>query len=426
MQADISGVGSRRDQLIGSLKALVVAGTCLAVVWLVYRLGAHGDYQTRGPVLGDNAGPAIDALIHGHLAGMVSVQPLMGLTSVLWRVPFVGVADLFGGSDRLVYGLGTFACLLPAAGLVAWLARRATSLAQLAGVAVAAAAIVAGPATHQAPQVGHPEEILATVLAAAAVISAAADRGGWAALALGLAIGTKQWTLLAAPCVLLALPSGRSAVAAKAAAVALPAAGILPLLDPRAFANADASVGSLRFINPFSLWWPMGLPDPGEPRTSAHLLALGLTRSEAAAVLLLVVLGLIGAYGRRVRAGRDAGVDGLALLALIGLIRCVTDPDPLTYNFVALVIPLAAWEAGTLKRLPVLTVLTCVVLALLPTGQVAIAAGHGLFLAAPILSLVWIALALALGCHLTRRALRPGTAETARIPSPSAAAATQF
>jgi len=52
--------------------------------------------------------------------------------------------------------------------------------------------------------VGHPEEVLASTLGAAAVIAAGYRRPGLAGVTLGLAIGTKQWALLAAPPVLLA------------------------------------------------------------------------------------------------------------------------------------------------------------------------------------------------------------------------------
>jgi hypothetical protein len=385
----------------------------------VIRAHGTGDYELHGAIAGDNAAPAIDALAHGHLAAMVHMQPLMGLISLVWRAPFAGVATWLGGGERLVYGIGCAVCLLPTAALVGWLVRRAASTTELAAVLGAAALIVAGPATLHAMRIGHPEEVLVTVLATGAVICAAADRRGWAAVLLGLAIGTKQWALLAAPCVLLALPDARSAVAAKAALVALPAAGLLPLASPAAFARADGFIGSMTFVNPFSIWWLTGPRAPdAPPHTSPHQLPFGLTRSEAAVTALLLALALIWLYGRRVRAGQARRVDGLALLALLGLVRCVTDPDPLTYNFVAVVIPLAVWETASLKRLPIATALTCGVLALLPTGPVAFYAGSTLFLPAPILNVLWIAAAIALAVYLTRRAFDPRPVVGARLEVP--------
>jgi hypothetical protein len=396
---------------------LLVIGACAALAWVVAGVTISGDYQIHGAVLGDNAGPAIDALVHGHLTAMVSVQPLMGLVSVVWRVPFVALAGLLGGGDRLIYALGCAVCLLPAAGLIAWLVRRADSLTQLAGVGLAAALIVVGPATLQAARVGHPEEVLVIVLATGAVVSASAERRGWAAVLLGLAVGTKQWALLATPCVLLALPDGRTAVAAKAALVAGPATVALPLLSLAAFARADASVGGLRIADPFSLWW-LASPRryPGAADFHAHVLPLSLTRSEAAALALGLAAAAIYAYGRRAGVRRAPRVDGLALLALLGLLRCITDPDPLTYNFVALVIPLAVWEAGALKRLPILTALTCGTLALLPTGGNAYVAGGGLFVGLPAGSILWLSGAVALGCYLALRAVGSSATAGAQIP----------
>ena len=293
---------NRRSFVLG---VLLFSGACAALIWAVIRAHGTGDYQLHGSVAGDNAAPAIDALLHGRLAGLVHVQPLMGLTSVVWRALFAGLPEWLGGGPGLVYGIGCGACLLSAVALVAWLASRAASIKELAAVTAAGALIVAGPATLHAVRVGHPEDVLAMVLATSAVICAAADRRGWAAVLLGLAIGTKQWALLAVPCVLLSLSDTRSAVAAKAALIALPAAGLLPLASPGAFARADGFVGSITFIDPFSIWWLTG-PRPlnAPPFTSPHQLPFGVTRSEAAATALVLALAAIWIYGRRAQAGR--------------------------------------------------------------------------------------------------------------------------
>ena len=419
-------MSSRRDRLIAALAILLIPGACATLLWIVLGLARSGDFAVNGYVLGDNAGPALSALVHGRLAAMASVQPLMGLTSLLWRAPFVAVADALGAGAQLAYAVGALACLLPAAGLVAWLARDAGSVRRLVAVALAAAAIVAGPATLQAAQIGHPEEALATVLATAAVLAAVGGRRGWAAVLLGLAVGTKQWSLLAMPCVLVALPDRRTAVAVRAMLIAGAAALVLPLADPAAFAHADASVGSLHIADPFSVWWGTGSGNGGDPGALAHYLPAGVTRSQAAAVAVVLALGAIWGHGRRVGAGRVPRVDPLALLALVGLVRCVGDPDPLTYNFVAVVIPLAVWEAGSRRRLPLVTALSCGALWLAPTGANAFLAGTGAPLGEPLLSIVWIAAALALGGYLTRCAWRPrgvaapAAASARRLPVPAA------
>ena len=350
---------------------------------------------------------------------MVHLQPLMGLTSVVARAPFVAAAEWAGSGERFVYGIGCLACLFGAAVLVAWMVGRPGSPRELAAALGAGALVLAGPATLQAVRIGHPEEVLATVLATGAVISATRDRRGWAAVLLGLAIGAKQWALLAAPCVLLALPDGRTVAATTAALVAAPAVGLLPLLSTAAFARADASVGSITFADPFSIWWLTGPHAAGAPpRATAHQLPFGFTRSEAAAAALLLALAAVSIYGRRVRAGRGAHVDGLALLSLLGLLRCVTDPDPLTYNVVAVVIPLAVWEVAGLKRLPTATALTCALLALAPTGLVAFYAGTGALLPVAILNVVWILAAATLAVYLTRRVFVARTIGSASLERP--------
>jgi hypothetical protein len=415
VRVDTAGVPSRtRDRNLTGLRVVVVAVATAALLWPIFRLTGSGDYQVYTPVQGDNAGPGLNALLHGHIAGMVSLQPLMGLTSVLWRLPFLAVAVRANAGLQTSYDVGAAACLIIASGLVAWLVARARSLPQLAYAAVGAAAIAVGPATLQAPGVGHPEEVLASVLAVGAVLCAYDDRRGAAAVLLGLAIGTKQWALLAAPCVLLSLPGARAAVATKALLVAAPLTALLPLASPTAFAQADAGVGNLRYANVFSLWWPIGPTYPDSGHVIAHLLPLGLTRSEAAAFALIVAVAAIWLYARRAGAGRLPRVDGLALLCALGLLRCITDPDPLAYNFVAVVIPLAAWEAGRLRRPPVLTVVVCVALALLKTGPNAFVAGRHAGLGEPLLTIVWLAGAVLLACYLVHCAFRPATARTRR------------
>jgi hypothetical protein len=404
--------------VVGRWLVVLAAGSWLA--WSVSGLTASGDYVSRGPVGGDNAAPILLALAHGHVSQAASLQPLMGLTSILWRLPFVVLADLLGGGERLVYALGALACLAPALGLVVWLARRAASFHQLMFAALAAAAIVAGPATSQALQLGHPEEILATVLAILAVITATKGRHGWAAVLLGLAITTKQWTVVAAPCVLLALPDRRFAVAVRVALVAGLAAIALPLADPAAFARAEAVVGGVRVSGLYSLWSSLELL-VGKP--AIQTLPAGLTRSQASAVALLLALAVVWVYARRQASRRSHAIDALPLLALFGLLRCVCDPNPWSYYFVPLIIPLAIWEAGTLKRLPLVTGLCCAGLSLGPSAGLTYWGGAGVS-ASPIVGFVWLGAVAALACYLASCAVGPDrvpVALGARPPQPTAA-----
>jgi hypothetical protein len=404
--------------VVGRWLLVLAAGSWLA--WAVSALPGSGDYVSRAPVGGDNAAPILLALAHGHVSQAASLQPLMGLTSIVWRLPFVVLADLLGGGERLAYALGALACLVPALGLVAWLARRATRFSQLTFVALAAAAIVAGSATSQALRFGHPEEILATVLAILAVMTASRGRHGWAAVLLGLAIATKQWALIAAPCVLLALPDRRFAVAVRAALVAGVGAIALPLADPAAFARAEAVVGGGRVSGLYSLWSSLELL-VGKP--VIHTLPAGLTRSQASAVALLLALAVVWLYARRQASRRSHPIDVLPLLALFGLLRCVCDPNPWSYYFVPLIIPLAVWEAGMLKRLPLVTGLCCAALSLGPSAGLTYFGGPGITFS-PVVGLVWLGAVAMLACYLASCAVgrdRVPLALGARPPQPARA-----
>jgi hypothetical protein len=401
-------VGTRSDRLIPAVRGLIVLAGAAAAGWTVNGLQMSGDYQVHGLVSGDNAGPALDALVHGQPAAMASVQPLMGLVSILWRAPFAGAAVWLGGSDQLVYQFGVAACLLPLAALLVWLVGRAASPAQLGAAVLAVAVIVVGPATTQALRLGHPEELLATVLATGAVLAAGQDRRLWASALLGMAIGTKPWAVLAVPCVLLALPPSRAAlvaVAVGAAAVAAPTVALLPLSDMTSFRAAKKIVGGFTATNPLSLWWPVSPSTDGGP--VVHTLPLALTRSGAAAAAFSFAFGAIWIYARRVGGGRRPAVDGLALLALVGLVRCLGDPTPVTYYLLPVVIPLALWEAGVQKRLPIWAALVSIALAVLPRYLALVAPRHGHgAIGVAVLSAAWLAGAGALAVRLLRHAFR--------------------
>lgn len=384
---------------ITALLALAGVGVLTALV-----LGSptSGDYHGLGPVAGDNAGPAITALIHGQFGAMASNQPLMGLTSILVRAPFMALASWLGDGDLAAYKVGALVCVIPAALLAAWIvARPALSAGARLAAVIAAAIIVAGPGTVDSIHLGHPEEVLATVLATTAVLAAIHNRRGLAAVLLGLAVGTKQWAVLAAIPVLLAIEDHRVATALRAGAVALVLTALLPLADPHAFSHADSAVGGLNFADPFSLWWPLG--SPLHAGITAHQLPLGMTRSVASALACLAGLGALFTYARR--RGHGPGYDALALLALVGLLRCVADPDPLQYNFVALLIPLATWEAVSLKRLPVVSLLAVAAVSLLGTGSVALSAGTAFALGGAAVNALSLAWTVSLGCYLAHHAV---------------------
>ena len=400
----------------------VLANRAAAILWTLIALGvvvrlvlsarSAGDYSVAAAVGGDNAAPAINALIHGHLSAVVSHQPLMGLASIIFRAPFAALAAAFGAGHQLTYAMGALACLLPTVVLAAWMnARPGITRQQRLAAGIAALIVLGGPATAEAVHVGHPEEVLTATLATAAALAAVRSRTTLTWVLLGLAVGTKQWAMLAAPAVLLALPERRVATALKAGALALLLTGILPLADPAGFAQAAASVGELRFTDPFSIWWPLGSQIAGAGHggfsPTDHLLPLGLSRSSAAGLGLVAVFTSLWFYASS-RRERRRPADALALLALCGLARCVIDPAPLHYYYVAVLIPLSAWEVVTLGRLPVATALATGAAASLAGGTIALMAGEAMPLTPGELSALSLAWSLALGLYLARRFVHAG------------------
>jgi len=365
---------------------------------VVFSTHGSGDYVLGAPVAGDNAAPLLGAVAHGHLAVAAAHQPLMGLVSLVLRAPVVIVASLSGASGLLSYRLGALICLLPLAALCAGLiGASAARGGHRAALILAALLLLAGPATVDAVTVGHPEEVLAITLATAAVLAGLADRPLAAAVFLGLAVGTKPWALLAAAPVAVAVPGRRLRTLVTAGLVAAPCVAILPLTNPAAFADAGSGVGVLHLVNPSSLWWPLGHVLSGATGTvvSDHRLPFGFNRSAAAMLGLGVALAVIGLLAYRARR-RGGQLDPLALLALLGLIRCAVDPLPLEYNLVATLVPLAAWEVFERGRVPLVTAAVAMAGTLL--------FGARLHASPAASSALTIAFLLALGAYLARDA----------------------
>src|SRR5690242_16921010 len=111
---------------------------------------------------------------------------MMGPLSTLVQAPF---AALSGGSQLELYRLASFPCLLAVGLLGLYLAavarrRGASSLTQV----VLALVPLLNPITFEAMKLGHPEELLASALAIAAIASASEGHRTSSAVLLGLAV----------------------------------------------------------------------------------------------------------------------------------------------------------------------------------------------------------------------------------------------
>ena len=182
--------------------ALMALAGCAVLAWLGLYGFAWNDYDNE-------ARAAFDALVHGHVEQFLRLAPAYG-GSLVERAPFALIPGLWGGGELAVYRMVALPCLLASALLGVWLVARMRGEGRPAlHRALALAVCVANPITLRALEVGHPEELLGACLCVAAVLLASEDRGLWAGAALGLAIANKEWALLAAGPVLLALPARR-------------------------------------------------------------------------------------------------------------------------------------------------------------------------------------------------------------------------
>jgi hypothetical protein len=346
--------GLRRFAIAGA-----VVGLSLRVAFAGTQSEAFGDYRV------DAKGP-IDALARGDLHAFFAGQPLMGSFSLIVRAPFVALAHALGGGDALAYTLGSFACVLALAALAAWLVHEMGAMPR---PFIARAAIVAlfmlNPLTTNALMWGHAEELLAVALAVAAVIAASRDAATLSGIALGLALATKQWTLVAVVPVLLAAPRRRLRIALGAAgllgALTLPGA----LINTHAFVATGKGIASVNsWVSPLNIWW---LFSHSHVRTVFDgVAAHSIVRYTLSPSLNLIPHALIVAIGVPIGAAlwlrqRTVSLDrALALLALLLLARCVLDPWDNTYYNLAFLVALYAYDAFATRGLPFVSILATV------------------------------------------------------------------
>lgn len=336
--------------------ALICAGTPLGV-----------DYSNPSWIGLNSAGPSVEALARLDFAAFVREQPIMGPVSLVLRAPFVALAGLLGGEMLMEYRLGSFPCVLALGVVGASLARLIEGERPWLARALVIGLVMAGPTTFKSLFWGHPEELLAAALAVGAILLAR-RHSLLAAIALGSAIATKQWAILAvAPVLVAAAPERRLRVLMVAAGVAVlwmtpMAIGDLDRFLDQNQANTKAGEG----VTPSSLWWAFGdvvNTSAGMRGGEVEVYDIPAWMTELSQPLTMVVtFGLAIAFYVR-RRSYDA-VDALALLALVMLLRCVLDPMTISYHHAPFYTALAAFEVTRTRRIPVLTLMTAGVLLL--------------------------------------------------------------
>jgi hypothetical protein len=342
-----------RERVRENAPAALAAALAVCVVgWLSLSGWAWTDYDNE-------ARPAFDSLVGGHLLGFLHQAPSYG-GSLILRAPFVLATQLWGGGEMSIYRAAAAPCLAAAAILGVWLVARMRTLGRgRVARGLALFLCVANPITLKTLEIGHPEELLGAVLCVAAVLVALRGRAVWAGVLLGLAVANKEWAILAAGPVLLALPEHRLRALLSAGATAgVVLAPLVPAGSALTQLKGSASNSSAIF-QPWQAWWFLGShghivrgtygdikvgyrTPPGWINQVAHPLIIAT----------MVPLTLLCAAVRR--RGRAAKGDALLLLALLLLVRCVLDPWDISYYSLPFLIALLVWEALTHDRPPVL------------------------------------------------------------------------
>ncbi len=391
--------------------AFLAGGGCAAMAWLSLYGFAWNDYDTE-------ARPALQALAQGHVLGFLRLAPAYG-GSLVERAPFALLAELWGGGQLAVYRMVALPCLLAAAALGVYLVARmrAEGRSNLAK-AVALAVCVANPITLRAFELGHPEELLGACLCVASVLLASRERPLAAGIVLGLAIANKEWALLAAGPVLLALPQGGRRAFALAGAAATAGAVLAPLVlaSSGSFvtsASATAAPPS-QIFQPWQIWWFFGHHGAvvhglfGEAK-AGYRVAPGWSGAVSHPSVMLCGVLLTGALWLRGR--RLDPRQALLALALVLLLRCLLDTWDAVYYPLPFVLALLAWELDARPSRPPLLALASSVLVWISfqslPGHVSPDAQAALFLAWSLPLAAWMSLRL--------------FARERRWPSPSAA-----
>ena len=357
---------------------LAAAGASATMAWLGLYGFAWSDYEIE-------AEPSFNALTHGHLLEFLRLAPSYG-GSLIERAPFALLPGLWGGGQLAVYRMVALPCLLAGAALGVWLCAQMRAAGRpVLWRAVVLGICVANPLTLEALEVGHPEELLGACLCVAAVLLASRGRPVWAGLLLGLAIANKEWALIAAGPVLLALPGpiagsgdpsgSRVWIQARwrqIACLASTGAVTAIVLAPLALVGAGGFVASARgtaapsstIFQPWQIFWFLGHHGTtvrglfGEVKVG-YRTAPGWVGSISHPLIIAVSLPLTALAWSRGRRGQS---DALLLLALLLLLRCLLDTWDTVYYPIPFLLALLAWESLGEHRRPAVLALSSTVL----------------------------------------------------------------
>jgi hypothetical protein len=346
--------------------ALAAATASAVVGWLCLYGFGWNDYEVE-------VRPAYEALVQGHVMRFLQLAPAYG-GSLIERAPFALAPGLWGGGPLAVYRAVALPCLLAAAALGVWLLSRMRvqgrpALAKLLALGIC----VLNPITFRALELGHPEELLGACLCVAAVLLAARSSAGrdhslLAGLLLGLAVANKEWALLAAGPVLLALPPGRRIrcllVAGGCAGAVLAPLALFSANGFIAGTRAVATPSAAAIFKPWQLWWFFGHYSPlahGPLNVPQAGYRLGPAWSGEVSHPLILATAPALALALWPRSRRTALPERQALLALalVLLLRCLLDTWDDIYYLLPFLFALLAWEIVSERPRAPLLALAC-------------------------------------------------------------------
>ena len=396
--------------------AAALAGVVM-MSWLTLQSFAWNDYD-------DEVSGAFKALIAGDVTGFLGQLPAYGGSLVL-RAPFAGVTALLGGGELAVYRAVSIPCLLAAAIFAIFLVRRLVARGRSRGVrALVLGLCVCNPITLRALEIGHPEELLAAVLAIGAVLAAVDARTIPAAVLLGLSIATKSWAVLAIGPVLLALPARRVLALCLAGGVTLAVLAPIAIAGSHGALIDGASTTGGVIFQPWQAFWFLGesghvvIGGGGMPKPAGYRVPPEWLSPLTHPLIALLVVPLSLAWARAHRAvARFGGEQVLLLLALLLLLRCVLDPWNVVYYELPFLLALLTWEALCRPERPP-------VLALAATAVVWVTLQRAPdFLSPDLQSIAFVAWSVPLAAWLARTAFWPSPRAASGAPAAASAVA---
>jgi len=346
-----------------STRAAAALGVALCIVAVAFAsafsLTDAGDYANpfcAGHRCGD-AAPAIDALQRGRVARFFDEQPAMGPVSLVVRAPAARIARASGGGESGQYRAGSIICLLAAAVLGLFVALRLAGrgVSWMGWLPVALLCVV-NPASGNALELGHPEEVLGAALLAGGALAAGA-RPTLAAVLVGLAIATKQWALVGVIPISFLAP-GRRRLRLVGIALAVAALLTLPMAagDFGEFRHATrAALNPPGSVKPIDIWFPFAhretvvnvSRDGSRDVSDAWLMNHTLDRATHW-IVIAVSIALIALWWRRAPHALTAAW----LLALLLLVRVLGDARGHPYHLAPFLLALFVAEAIAARGYP--------------------------------------------------------------------------